>query len=222
MVTYRLWKRARTHPLESRLQATLRGCENDRLQVNHTLRMPAKVGPKRVPALARAGCYFDSSAARCGAELFDLRRERRRRSCNHARACRHSVRCGLSIHSIVAPLSPPSLRIHRRHCEPTGRREAPPDDRLREAIHSFLVPRHGLLRFSRNDGGDSFAISRRNPPEVCNFVCPSELRAQGRPGACCTRSRVRFAQNKVDSIWRSRRSIQLAQRRFNAACGHER
>jgi hypothetical protein len=25
-----------------------------------------------------------------------------------------------------------------RHYEPTGRREAPPDDRLREAIHSFL------------------------------------------------------------------------------------
>ena len=23
-----------------------------------------------------------------------------------------------------------------RHCEPTGRRKAPPDDRLREAIHS--------------------------------------------------------------------------------------
>jgi hypothetical protein len=23
----------------------------------------------------------------------------------------------------------------RRHCEPTGRRKAPPDDRLREAIH---------------------------------------------------------------------------------------
>jgi hypothetical protein len=22
-----------------------------------------------------------------------------------------------------------------RHCEPTGRRKAPPDDRLREAIH---------------------------------------------------------------------------------------
>jgi len=29
--------------------------------------MPAKVGPKRVRALARAGCYFDSSAATCGA-----------------------------------------------------------------------------------------------------------------------------------------------------------
>src|ERR1700716_1952720 len=25
-----------------------------------------------------------------------------------------------------------------RHCEPTGRRNAPPDDRLREAIHSFF------------------------------------------------------------------------------------
>jgi len=36
------------------------------LQVNHTLRMPAKVGPKRDRALARAGCYFDSSAATCG------------------------------------------------------------------------------------------------------------------------------------------------------------
>jgi len=34
--------------------------------------MPAKVGPKRVRALARAGCYFDGSAAVRGAELFDL------------------------------------------------------------------------------------------------------------------------------------------------------
>jgi hypothetical protein len=65
-----------------------------------------------------------------------------------------------------------------RHCEPTGRREAPPDDRLREAIHSFFVPGHGLLRCARNDGGYSFAISRRIAPEVCNFVCP--LRNRGR------------------------------------------
>jgi hypothetical protein len=28
------------------------------------------------------------------------------------------------------------FRHYLRHCEPTGRREAPPDDRLREAIHS--------------------------------------------------------------------------------------
>ena len=28
-----------------------------------------------------------------------------------------------------------SLASFVRHCEPTGRREAPPDDKLREAIH---------------------------------------------------------------------------------------
>src|SRR6266567_3132697 len=40
-----------------------------------------------------------------------------------------------------------------RHCEPTGRRKAPPDDRLREAIH--LVQPNGLLRrfAPRNDDG---------------------------------------------------------------------
>jgi hypothetical protein len=41
--------------------------------------------------------------------------------------------------------------IFHRHCEPPGRREAPPDDRLREAIHSFVMPQRGLLRFARND-----------------------------------------------------------------------
>jgi hypothetical protein len=34
--------------------------------------MPAKVGLKRDRALARAGCYFDGTAATHGAELFDL------------------------------------------------------------------------------------------------------------------------------------------------------
>jgi hypothetical protein len=33
----------------------------------------------------------------------------------------------------------PRKSVSARHCEPTGRREAPPDDRLREAIHSFFV-----------------------------------------------------------------------------------
>jgi hypothetical protein len=32
-----------------------------------------------------------------------------------------------------------------------GSRERAPDDRLREAIHSFFVSRYGLLRFARND-----------------------------------------------------------------------
>jgi hypothetical protein len=36
--------------------------------------MPAKIGPKRDRALARAGCYFDSSAATCGVRcVLDLR-----------------------------------------------------------------------------------------------------------------------------------------------------
>src|SRR6266850_4572185 len=33
-----------------------------------------------------------------------------------------------------------------RHCEPTGRRKAPPDDRLREAIHLAAQRKNGLLR----------------------------------------------------------------------------
>jgi hypothetical protein len=37
--------------------------------------MPAKVGPKRVRALALAGCYFDGTAARRAQdEGFDLRK----------------------------------------------------------------------------------------------------------------------------------------------------
>src|SRR5215216_4287057 len=51
------------------------------------------------------------------------------------------MRCGLST----------SLRA-------TGSRECAPDDRLREAIHSFFVPRHGLLRFARNDGWMQFRV----------------------------------------------------------------
>jgi hypothetical protein len=41
-----------------------------------------------------------------------------------------------------------------RHCEPTGRRKAPPDDRLREAIHGATGSKNGLLRrfAPRNDG----------------------------------------------------------------------
>jgi len=63
-----------------------------------------------------------------------------------------------------------------RHCEPTGRREAPPDDRLREAIHR-AARKNGLLRRSapRNDGKYryTFAISRRDTPEVCQKHPPS-------------------------------------------------
>jgi hypothetical protein len=42
--------------------------------------MPAKVGPKRVRALALEGCYFDGTAAVwCAGREFDLRKARRLR-----------------------------------------------------------------------------------------------------------------------------------------------
>src|SRR5690242_20196439 len=43
----------------------------------------------------------------------------------------------LSPHSSSTTHANATEHLHNtlRHCEPTGRREAPPDDRLREAIH---------------------------------------------------------------------------------------
>src|SRR6195256_2973757 len=47
----------------------------------------------------------------------------------------------------AVPLIGAGERVLRRHCEPTGRREAPPDDRLREAIQlSRNRQKAGLLR----------------------------------------------------------------------------
>jgi hypothetical protein len=67
--------------------------------------------------------------------------------------------------------------VMKRHCERS------------EAIHSFILPLYGLLRCARNDGRHSFAIS----PLVfargfVSFVPLSRKRAQGMPGARCTRS----------------------------------
>jgi hypothetical protein len=70
-----------------------------------------------------------------------------------------------------------------RHCEPTGRREAPPDDRLREAIQlwrrekeSWIASSQGLLAMTWRGHGFSFqpyrigrqtlASSRRNRARV--------------------------------------------------------
>jgi hypothetical protein len=53
-----------------------------------------------------------------------------------------------------------------RHCEPTGRRKAPPDDRLREAIQSLngtgLLRRFAPLRkrFAFVAGNDALDNSR--------------------------------------------------------------
>jgi hypothetical protein len=121
-------------PFESHLQAASGGCENVHLRVNHTLRMPAKVGPKRDRALARAGCYFDSSAAVRSAKcVLDLREATAFVQLRSLRA-RLRVRSGIST----------SLRAKA------------------EAIHSFFLCGGEMdCRFARNDGGYSFTISRR-------------------------------------------------------------
>jgi len=55
---------------------------------------------------------------------------------------------------------------------------------LRAIVHA----RQGLLIQDFNGVGHGSAFSRRIAPEVCIIVCPlGEQRAQGRPGACCTR-----------------------------------
>jgi hypothetical protein len=54
-----------------------------------------------------------------------------------------------------------------RHLRANGSRECAPDERLREAIHSYFLPRHELLRCARNDGGYTFTFSRRDAPESC-------------------------------------------------------
>jgi hypothetical protein len=66
-----------------------------------------------------------------------------------------------------------------------GSRECAPDDRLREAIHFAVRRKNGLLR---ND-----VAARVRPPaarcvRVVQERCPSKQRAQGKPGAQCTRS----------------------------------
>jgi len=61
MVTYRCGSGREPRP-ESRLQATLRGCENDRLRINHTMRMPAKIGLKH-------DCLRLLFQRRCGVQL---------------------------------------------------------------------------------------------------------------------------------------------------------
>jgi hypothetical protein len=71
-----------------------------------------------------------------------------------------------------------------RHCERS------------EAIHSFFARRNGLLRFARHDGLLHYSANI-NPrsrgvirPSFERNLPPSGTRAQGRPGARCTRGLV--------------------------------
>src|SRR5882757_9487573 len=63
-----------------------------------------------------------------------------------------------------------------RHCERS------------ETIHSFSAWHDGLLRCARNDGGYSFAISRRTAPDVCKQRSPfkdemAQCRVRAAPGS---------------------------------------
>jgi hypothetical protein len=61
----------------------------------------------------------------------------------------------------------------------------------KQSIFRFLVLRDGLLRFARNDGKHAFTISRLDLPEACYRISlRSSQRAQGMPGARCTRGLV--------------------------------
>jgi hypothetical protein len=65
--------------------------------------------------------------------------------------------------------------------------------RAQRSNPSIPALNHGLLRFARNDGGHTFAISRRIAPELFTSFRPRK-RAQGMPGAGWhPRSRVQLA-----------------------------
>src|SRR5882757_5808710 len=67
----------------------------------------------------------------------------------------------------VAKSCSPSLRAN-------GSCECAPDDRLREAIHSFFTRQDGLLRFARNDGLKTGALNLQpsHPPRIAQRKRP--------------------------------------------------
>ena len=79
------------------------------------------------------------------------------------------------------------VAAYPRHCERS------------EAIHSFFVWRHGLLRFARNDGRYDFAFSRHGVPEVCwKLFAPFKTEGAGNAGcALHPRSHVRIVQRTL-------------------------
>jgi hypothetical protein len=91
----------------------------------------------------------------------------------------------------------PSLRA-------TGSRERAPDDRLVAAQR-----KNGLLRCARNDGGKTHLRLPATPfARALQFVSPQEKRAQGTPGACCTRGLAcKNAHRKRTRAYRYSRSI---------------
>ena len=74
MVTYRCGSGRERAPKEPSASDVCADVRTIACGLTIRFRMPAKIGPKRDRALARAGCYFDGSAATCGVRcVLDLR-----------------------------------------------------------------------------------------------------------------------------------------------------
>jgi hypothetical protein len=68
---------------------------------------------------------------------------------------------------------------------------------LRSSLRSHLQRQRRSRCAGMTDYNYNFAISRREAPEVLHFVVPlEEKRAQGRPGARCTRGLMCVSANK--------------------------
>jgi hypothetical protein len=72
-----------------------------------------------------------------------------------------------------------------RHCEPTGRTNAP-DDRLREAIHLSALPRHGLLRRLRSSQLSMRQVRLSPACRLCNCTNSGHPHGPGIDGASLT------------------------------------
>jgi hypothetical protein len=92
----------------------------------------------------------------------------------------------------------------QRHCEPTGRREAPPDGRLREAIHlqarvgCFVAcaPLRKRCAFvaGNDDKTQTYDLAARSA-RVVQELLPAQSEGAGKPGAWCTRGRAWSVEN---------------------------
>jgi hypothetical protein len=90
-----------------------------------------------------------------------------------------------------------TIGVYDRHCERS------------EAIHSFFARRDGLLRSARNDDTQThLRIPAARFARALQIVSPLEKRAQGTPGACCTRGLVcKMHKEKRTRAYRYSRSI---------------
>jgi hypothetical protein len=96
----------------------------------------------------------------------------------------------------VGTLRPPY--VLNRHCEPPGRANARPMTGSAKQSIWQRTRSHGLLRLARNDAETCI----HNPAAHCarvlkSFSAPEKQRAQGKPGARCTRDLVRNVHRKV-------------------------